>query len=115
MAIGLVGRKAGMTRIFTDDGSSIPVTVIEVEPNRVTYVRTPEKEGYAAIQVTAGEARRNRVSKAEAGHFAKANVPAGRGLWEFRVDGQQHDLAVSWIAGSCGVPMTTAQLLAALG
>jgi large subunit ribosomal protein L3 len=94
MAIGLVGRKAGMTRIFTDDGSSIPVTVIEVEPNRVTYVRTPEKEGYAAIQVTAGEARRNRVSKPEAGHFAKANVPAGRGLWEFRLDGQAHEFAV---------------------
>jgi len=94
MAIGLVGRKAGMTRIFTDDGSSIPVTVIEVAPNRVTYVRTPEKEGYAAIQVTAGEARRNRVSKPEAGHFAKANVPAGRGLWEFRVDGQTHEHAV---------------------
>ncbi|MBX3641214.1 MAG: 50S ribosomal protein L3 [Nitrosomonas sp.] len=94
MAIGLVGRKAGMTRIFTEDGSSIPVTVIEVEPNRVTYVRTPEQDGYAAIQVTTGEARRNRVSKPEAGHFAKANVAAGRGLWEFRVDGLAHDLTV---------------------
>lgn len=85
MAIGLVGRKAGMTRIFTEDGNSIPVTVIEVEPNRVTYVRTPEKEGYSAIQVTAGAARRNRTPKPEAGHFAKAGVPAGRGLWEFRL------------------------------
>ncbi|MBX3707988.1 MAG: 50S ribosomal protein L3 [Pseudomonadales bacterium] len=94
MAIGLVGRKAGMTRIFTEDGSSIPVTVIEVEPNRVTYVRTPEQDGYAAIQVTTGEVRRNRISRPEAGHFAKANVPAGRGLWEFRVDGLAHDLTV---------------------
>jgi len=75
-----------MTRIFTEDGNSIPVTVIEVEPNRVTYVRTPEKEGYSAIQVTAGTARRNRTPKPEAGHFAKAGVPAGRGLWEFRVE-----------------------------
>lgn len=91
MAIGLVGRKTGMTRIFTEDGSSIPVTVIEVEPNRVTYVRTPEKEGYSAIQVTTGTARRNRTPKPEAGHFAKAGVPAGRGLWEFRLgdDGQE--------------------------
>ncbi len=94
MAIGLVGRKAGMTRIFTEDGNSIPVTVIEAEPNRVTYVRTPEKEGYSAIQVTTGSVRRNRVPKPEAGHFAKANVPAGRGLWEFRLDGQGGDFAV---------------------
>lgn len=94
MAIGLVGRKAGMTRIFTEDGNSIPVTVIEAEPNRVTYVRTPEKEGYSAIQVTTGSVRRNRVPKPEAGHFAKANVPAGRGLWEFRLDGQGDDFAV---------------------
>jgi large subunit ribosomal protein L3 len=83
-----------MTRIFTEDGNSIPVTVIEAEPNRVTYVRTPEKEGYSAIQVTTGSVRRNRVPKPEAGHFAKANVPAGRGLWEFRLDGQGGDFAV---------------------
>jgi large subunit ribosomal protein L3 len=83
-----------MTRIFTEDGSSIPVTVIEAEPNRVTYVRTPEKEGYSAIQVTAGTARRNRIPKPEAGHFAKASVPAGRGLWEFRLDGQAADFTV---------------------
>jgi len=94
MAIGLVGKKAGMTRIFTEDGSSIPVTVIEVAPNRVTYVRTPEKEGYAAIQVTAGTARRNRTPKPEAGHFAKASVPAGRGLWEFRLGAEGHDLDI---------------------
>jgi large subunit ribosomal protein L3 len=83
-----------MTRIFTEDGNSIPVTVIEAEPNRVTYVRTPEKEGYSAIQVTTGSVRRNRVPKPEAGHFAKANVPAGRGLWEFRLDAQGGDFAV---------------------
>lgn len=88
MAIGLVGRKAGMTRVFTEDGTSIPVTVIEVEPNRVTYVKTPDRDGYAAVQVTTGTARRNRTPKPEAGHFAKANVPAGRGLWEFRLDEQ---------------------------
>jgi len=89
-----VGRKAGMTRIFTEDGASIPVTVIEVEPNRVTYVRTPEKEGYAAIQVTTGAARRNRTPKPEAGHFAKAGVAAGRGLWEFRAEGVEEAFAV---------------------
>lgn len=89
MSIGLVGRKAGMTRIFTEDGTSIPVTVIEVEPNRVTFVRTPERDGYAAIQVTTGTVRRTRVSKPEAGHFAKSGVPAGRGLWEFRSEGSE--------------------------
>jgi len=94
MAIGLVGRKAGMTRVFTEDGTSIPVTVIEVEPNRVTYVKTPDRDGYAAVQVTTGTARRNRTPKPEAGHFAKANVPAGRGLWEFRLDGQSSEFEV---------------------
>ncbi|MFW6092959.1 MAG: 50S ribosomal protein L3 [Pseudomonadota bacterium] len=86
MSIGLVGRKAGMTRVFTEDGQSLAVTVIEVEPNRVTYVRTPETDGYAAVQVTTGRAKRNRVTKPVAGHFAKARVEAGRGLWEFRLD-----------------------------
>lgn len=85
MAIGLVGRKAGMTRVFTEDGDSVPVTVIEIEPNRVTYVRTPEADGYAAVQVTTGAAKRNRVPKPLAGHYAKASVEAGRGLWEFRL------------------------------
>ena len=86
MTIGLVGRKSGMTRVFTDDGVSIPVTVIEVDPNRVTSVKTEDKDGYAAIQVTAGARKASRVAKSEAGHFAKAGVEAGRGLWEFRVD-----------------------------
>ncbi|AKH68596.1 50S ribosomal protein L3, bacterial [Spongiibacter sp. IMCC21906] len=85
MTIGLVGRKSGMTRVFTDDGISIPVTVIEVDPNRVTRVKAEDAEGYSAIQVTAGGRKASRISKAEAGHFAKSGVEAGRGLWEFRL------------------------------
>jgi large subunit ribosomal protein L3 len=85
MAIGLVGRKSGMTRIFTDDGLSVPVTVIEVDPNRVTRIKTQDGDGYSAVQVTAGSAKSSRVSKAKAGEFAKAGVSAGRGLWEFRL------------------------------
>ena len=88
MAIGLVGRKCGMTRIFTEDGVSTPVTVIEVDPNRVTQVKTQEQDGYTAVQVTTGARKASRISKAEAGHFAKAGVEAGRGLWEFRVSGE---------------------------
>ena len=84
MTIGLVGRKSGMTRVFTEDGNSIPVSVIEVEPNRVTQVKTLDKDGYAAVQVTVGDRRANRVSKAAAGHFAKAESGSGRGLWELR-------------------------------
>ena len=86
MTIGLVGRKSGMTRVFTDDGVSIPVTVIEVEPNRVTRVKADDADGYRAIQVTAGARKTSRISKAEAGHFAKVGVEAGRGLWEFRLE-----------------------------
>jgi len=86
MTIQLVGRKAGMTRIFTEEGVSVPVTVIEVEPNRVTQVKTAEADGYQAVQVTVGTRRASRVNKAAAGHFAKANVEAGRGLWEFRLE-----------------------------
>ncbi|OOE68251.1 MULTISPECIES: 50S ribosomal protein L3 [Salinivibrio] len=84
--IGLVGRKVGMTRIFNEDGVSIPVTVVEVEANRVAQVRKPEVDGYAAIQITTGEKKASRVNKAQAGHFAKAGVEAGRGLWEFRLE-----------------------------
>ena len=86
MAIGLVGRKVGMTRIFTEDGTSIPVTVIEATPNRVTQLRTEESDGYRALQVTAGTKKADRVNKAEAGHFAKAGVEAGRTLVEFRLE-----------------------------
>ena len=87
MTVGLIGRKAGMTRVFTEDGQSVPVTVIEVEPNRVTAVKTEETDGYAAVQVTTGTKKANRLSKPEAGNFAKAGVEAGRGLWEFRLSG----------------------------
>jgi large subunit ribosomal protein L3 len=90
MTIGLVGRKAGMTRVFTEAGDSVPVTVIEVDPNRVTQVKTADTDGYAAIQITVGERRASRVNKAAAGHFAKAHSAAGRGLWEMRnVDGEE--------------------------
>lgn len=84
--IGLVGKKVGMTRIFTEEGVSIPVTVIEVEANRVTQVKNPSTDGYHAVQVTTGSKKANRVIKPEAGHFAKAGVEAGRGLWEFRTE-----------------------------
>src|SRR5579871_1960095 len=86
MTIGLLGKKCGMTRIFTEDGESIPVTVIEVLPNRVTQIKTVENDGYKAIQVTMGDCKRSRLSKPEAGHFAKAGVEPGEGLWEFRVE-----------------------------
>ena len=93
MAIGLVGRKSGMTRVFTEDGQSVPVTVIEVEPNRITQIKTDETDGYQAIQVTTGEVKQNNVSRPMAGHFARANTGAGRGLWEFRASDLQ-ELAV---------------------
>ena len=91
MAIGLVGRKSGMTRVFTEAGASLPVTVIEVEPNRVVQIKTPEKDGYSAIQVTTGN--RTRLQKPMAGHYAKAGAGAGRGLWEFRVDAIDAELS----------------------
>ena len=95
MSIGLIGRKVGMTRIFTEDGVSIPVTVIEATPNRVTQLRTEDTDGYRALQVTAGTKKANRVNKAAAGHFAKAGVEAGRGLWEFRLaDDEGADIEV---------------------
>jgi large subunit ribosomal protein L3 len=86
MSLGLVGRKVGMTRVFTDDGISIPVTVIEVEPNRVSQIKTVETDGYVAVQVVTGTRRASRVTKPLAGHYKKAGVEAGRGAWEFRVD-----------------------------
>ncbi len=95
MAIGLIGRKVGMTRVFTEAGTSVPVTVIEAEPNVVTQLRTTEKDGYNAFQVTTGSRKASRINKAEAGHFAKAGVEAGRGLWEFRLEeGEGEDIAV---------------------
>ena len=87
MRIGIVGRKCGMTRVFTEDGVSIPVTVIEASPNRITQIKSVETDGYSAIQVTAGSRKASRVAKPQAGHFAKAGVEAGRGSWEFRSEG----------------------------
>ncbi len=86
MTIGIVGRKSGMTRIFAEDGASIPVTVVEVEPNRITQIKTLDTDGYTALQVTVGSRRVSRVSKAQVGHFAKAKSEAGRSLWELRTD-----------------------------
>lgn len=86
MSLGLVGRKVGMTRVFSDDGVSTPVTVIEVEPNRVSQIKTVETDGYVAVQVVTGSRRANRVTKPMAGHYRKAGAEAGRGAWEFRVD-----------------------------
>ena len=85
MSIGLIGRKAGMTRVFTEDGVSVPVTVLEVEPNRISQVKTADADGYAAVQLTAGNKRANKISKSQAGHYAKANVEAGVLTREFTV------------------------------
>jgi large subunit ribosomal protein L3 len=86
MTIGLIGRKRGMTRVFTEQGDSIPVTVIEASPNRVTQVKTVETDGYNALQVTLGARRANLLSKPQTGHFARAEVEAGEGLWELRLE-----------------------------
>lgn len=95
MAMGVIGRKCGMTRVFTEDGAAVPVTVIQVDGNRVTQLKTPERDGYRAVQVTTGTRRLSRVTKPLAGHFAKAGTEAGRGLWEFRVaEGEGEDLAL---------------------
>ena len=96
MTIGVIGRKVGMTRVFTDDGASVPVTVIAVEPNRISQLKTVETDGYRAVQVTTGKRKANRVTKPQAGHFAKAGVEAGRGVWEFRLaegEGEDFELA----------------------
>lgn len=93
MTIGIVGRKSGMTRIFTDDGLSVPVTVIEASPNRITQVKNAETDGYGAVQVTVGSRRASRVIKPAAGHFAKAETEAGRSLWELRNEvGEQFEV-----------------------
>jgi large subunit ribosomal protein L3 len=93
MKIGLVGRKRGMTRVFTEEGMSVPVTVIEVNPNRVTQVKSEEIDGYRSVQVTTGSRRANLVNKPVAGHYAKSGIEAGEGLWELRLaDGEGEDL-----------------------
>ena len=89
MSLGLVGRKVGMTRIFTDDGATVPVTVLDVSNNRVTQIKTPETDGYAAVQVTFGQRRASRVGKPLAGHLAKAGVEAGHVLKEFPVSAEE--------------------------
>ncbi len=91
MSLGLIGRKCGMTRVFTEEGASIPVTVVEVQPNRVMRLKTEGSDGYQAVQVTRGEKRQNRVNRASAGEFKKAGVSAGLGMWEFRIEGDEGD------------------------
>jgi large subunit ribosomal protein L3 len=89
MSLGLVGRKVGMTRVFAEDGASVPVTVLDMSANRVTQIKTPETDGYSAVQVTFGAKKASRVNKAQAGHFAKAGVEAGLGLVEFDVTAEK--------------------------
>jgi len=103
MALGVVGRKLGMTRVFDDTGESTPVTVIQVQKNRITARNTADANGYESVQVTAGERKASHLSKAQIGHFAKSGVAAGRGLWEFRLDsGEGEELAVG---GELGLEM----------
>jgi len=104
MTIGLVGRKVGMTRIFTDDGGTLPVTVLDVSDNRITQIKTAEKDGYAAVQVTFGKRRATRVNKALAGHLAKAAVEAGHVLKEFRV-AKAEELGELKVGGKVGVEL----------
>lgn len=94
MAIGIIGRKAGMTRVFKESGESVPVTVIEVQANKISQVKTEDVDGYKAIQVSVGEKKSSHVSKAEAGHFSKAGVSAGTFLCEFRLDGSDASFSV---------------------
>ena len=91
MSLGIIGRKCGMTRKFSADGTSTPVTVIRIEPNTVTQVKTKETDGYFAVQVTTGDVKRSRINKPQTGHFAKANVEPGRGLWEFSISQNKAD------------------------
>ena len=101
MSLGLVGRKVGMTRVFTDEGDSIPVTVVDVSNNRVTQIKTPEADGYTAVQVAYGKRRASRVNKSAAGHYAKAAVEAGSVVKEFRVTAEQ--IASLKVGGVIGV------------
>ncbi len=100
MSIGLVGRKVGMTRIFTDDGDTQPVTVLDVSENRIAQIKTPEKDGYAAVQIAFGKRRANRVTRAMKGHFAKAAIEAGRTLKEFRA--RAEEIASLKVGGKIG-------------
>ncbi len=100
MAVGIIGRKIGMTRIFDESGTSTPVTVVEVLPNKITQVKTLESDGYKAIQVTTGSKKASRVTRPEAGHFSKAGIEAGRGLWEFRCSDKDGDFEVGGVLQS---------------
>jgi len=86
MTVGLVGRKCGMTRVFAEDGTSIPVTVIEAQPNKISQIKNIEKDGYCALQISTGDIKKSRVGKPAAGHFAAAKIEAGKTLMEFRID-----------------------------
>lgn len=97
MSLGLIGRKVGMTRVFTEDGESVPVTVLEVVPNRVTQIKTPQSDGYSGLQVAYGERRASRIGKALTGHYAKAGVTAGSGIQEFPVS---EDVLANYSTGS---------------
>jgi large subunit ribosomal protein L3 len=101
MSIGIVGRKCGMTRVFRDDGVSIPVTLVEAKPNRITQIKTLENDGYTAIQVACGHKRASLLTKPIAGHYAKAKVEAGSSLWEFRI--VEEDLANYTVGGEVTV------------
>lgn len=103
MSLGLVGRKVGMTRVFNEDGDAVPVTVVDVSNNRVAQIKTPETDGYAAVQVAHGRRRPSRVIKAAAGHFAKAGVEAGHTLREFRV--KPDELAGVTLGGAVGADL----------
>jgi large subunit ribosomal protein L3 len=103
MSLGLIGRKVGMTRVFTEEGESVPVTVLEIKPNRVTQIKTPDSDGYAGLQVAYGERRSSRVNKALAGHYAKAGVAAGSGLKEFPVSADE--LANHAVGGQIAVDL----------
>lgn len=95
MTLGVVGKKIGMTRVFDESGAAIPVTVIQVQKNRVTARKSVESDGYDSVQVTSGEIKQSKLSKAQAGHFSKSGVAAGKGLWEFRLaSGQGEELEV---------------------
>lgn len=108
MTVGIVGRKSGMTRVFTEDGVSVPVTVVEVVPNRVTQIKEQDTDGYRAIQVTAGSRKASKVSKPEAGHFARAGVEAGVKRWNFSMQDATHGNSLSHRApgslGQCQTP-----------
>ena len=101
MAVGLIGKKIGMTRLFLEKGNSVAVTVLEVEPNRITQVKTEVDHGYSSIQVTTGEGNQKRLAKPELGHFAKAKVGVGRGLWEFRVASEEVEQYE--VGGECSI------------